>query len=162
MAPMNDLPGPDAPSSSAYDRHTLLQMRRLTQRHAALWGERIPELTKIQYAVLRAVGAARDGLTQAEVGRLTVVDKATLAQLVRRLEARGLLVQAIDARDRRRRTLKLTDEGRALARDIAPRAAALDRDTLAPLSPDEHRELVRLLDLLCEGGARGGDVREGR
>lgn len=144
--------GPEAesaPESGGLDRRALAQMRRLTQRHTALWQERVPELTKPQYAVLRALAEAPEGLTQAAVGEQVAMDKATLAQLIPRLEARGLMERAVSAEDRRRRVLQLTGEGRELTEECAPRVEALDRETLSPLSAEERAELVRMLDLLA-------------
>ena len=69
-------------------------MRRVLQRHAARWSAALPEMTKAQWAVLRA--AADDRHDQNTVGEQTAIDKATLVPLIARLVDRGWL----DAGDR--------------------------------------------------------------
>jgi DNA-binding MarR family transcriptional regulator len=137
--------------TAAADRTVLLRIRRMTQRHTARWQERIPELTKPQYAVLRALSREPEGLTQAAVAERTAIDKATLAQLIPRLEARGLALRDVAITDRRQRMLKLTAEGCELVGVVTPRAEELDRETLSPLTAHEHAELTRLLDKLGNG-----------
>ena len=51
-------------------------MRRVLQQHGARWAAALPEMTKTQWAVLRA--AADDRCDQNTVGERTAIDKATL------------------------------------------------------------------------------------
>ena len=69
-------------------------MRRVLQRHAARWSAALPEMTKAQWAVLRA--AADDPCDQNTIGEQTAIDKATLVPLIARLVDRGWLTRETD------------------------------------------------------------------
>ena len=72
-------------------------MRRVLQRHAARWSAALPEMTKAQWAVLRA--AADDSPhDQNTIGEQTAIDKATLVPLIARLVDRGWLTRETDPR----------------------------------------------------------------
>jgi DNA-binding MarR family transcriptional regulator len=123
-------------------------MRRALQEHGANWQARLPHLTKPQYAVLHAVHED-PGIEQAILGQRAAIDKATLASLLLRMEQRGLVVRKVDAADRRRRLLRLTDAGEAELRATVPVADALNSKMLARLTDNEHRQLLHLLGKLA-------------
>ncbi len=56
----------------------------------------------------------QDGIGQAELAARTKLDKSTLALMLDRLERRGQLRRGRDARDGRRRVLRVTEENRAM------------------------------------------------
>ena len=76
--------------TSDLHRQTFHLMRRVLQEHGAHWQTRLPQLTKPQYAVLRAIGE-RPGIEQTAVGTAAGIDKATLAAVLLRLEQRDLI-----------------------------------------------------------------------
>ena len=122
-------------------------MRRVLQRHAAHWSTALPEMTKAQWAVLRA--AADDSPhDQNTIGAQTAIDKATLVPLIARLVERGWLTRETDAADRRRRRLSLTDEGRAALARATPIVAGIDAATLADLGAADRTRLRTLLTRL--------------
>jgi len=75
-------------------------IRRLHQIHVALFAEEcgLQNVTPVQYSIL-TVAAAQPGLDQAALGYEVGVDRATLANVLGRLEARGLLRRAQGRRD---------------------------------------------------------------
>jgi DNA-binding MarR family transcriptional regulator len=79
------------------------------------------------------------------------MDAPTASRIVAALTRRGLVRATADPADRRRARLKLTTEGRALARSLHPLAqefrAAVERD----LSRREALELRRLLEKVIAG-----------
>jgi DNA-binding MarR family transcriptional regulator len=122
-------------------------MRRVLQRHGARWSAALPEMTKAQWAVLRA--AADDSLhDQNTIGEQTAIDKATLVPLIARLVERGWLTRETDTADRRRRRLGLTDEGRAAVVRATPLVAEIDAATLADLDAADRSRLRALLTRL--------------
>jgi MarR family transcriptional regulator, temperature-dependent positive regulator of motility len=123
-------------------------MRRALQRHNARWSAELPELTKTQWAVLRAV-QAEPRREQKVIGERAAIDKATLVPLVGRLVERGWLTLEVDPTDRRRRLLDLTAAGREVLDRAQPVVAAVDADALEALGPDERAELRRLLSRLA-------------
>ncbi|WP_019854256.1 MarR family winged helix-turn-helix transcriptional regulator [Actinopolyspora mortivallis] len=125
-------------------------LRRALQEHTAAWQAHLPELTKPQYAVLRAVDQ-QPGIEQTAVGQHAAIDKATLASLLLRLEQRGLLSRTVDSGDRRRRQLHLTELGRETLRHANSVAESVNGSMLARLDEDEREQLRRLLRKLTEG-----------
>ena len=138
---------PNAQLPELPERATFHLMRRALQQHQTQWTERLPEVTKPQYAVLRAV-AAEPGSDQATVGRRAAVDKATLVPLLDRLVERGLVHRTADMTDRRRRHLDLTDTGRELLAQIIPVAEEVNMSMLGALTETEHDVLRDLLTRL--------------
>ncbi|RJQ79794.1 MarR family transcriptional regulator [Pseudonocardiaceae bacterium YIM PH 21723] len=124
-------------------------MRRVLQAHTAAWAESLPDVTKPQYAVLLAVSANPD-IEQARVGELAAIDKATLAGMLTRLEDRGLITRESDPSDRRKRTIRLTEDGVATLRRTRPLAAEVDAGLVTALTAEEQRILQNLLHKLAD------------
>ena len=88
-------------------------LRRVNQRHLALFAEVIPEVTTTQLAAMARL-AELGPMSQNQLGRATAMDAATIKGVVGRLMARGLVTTVPDPEDRRRLIVDLTPEGRAL------------------------------------------------
>jgi DNA-binding MarR family transcriptional regulator len=76
------------------------------------------------------------------------MDKVRVSRAVSALERRALLARQRSARDQRAAELTLTDRGRALFAEIAPRAEAWEAKLLAPLSAHQHQQIRASLTLL--------------
>jgi MarR family transcriptional regulator, temperature-dependent positive regulator of motility len=122
-------------------------MRRVLQRHGARWSAALPEMTKAQWAVLRAV-ADNSRSDQNTIGEQTAIDKATLVPLIARLVDRGWMMREIDPDDRRRRLLRLTDAGRTALAHATPIVAAIDAAALDDLRTVDRARLRALLNRL--------------
>ena len=91
-------------------------LRRVTQRHLAIFSEHIPELTTMQFAVL--VRLHQGGpMSQNHLGRAASMDAATVKGVVGRLEALGLVARRADPADKRRLTVEITPATRCAAGD---------------------------------------------
>jgi DNA-binding MarR family transcriptional regulator len=101
-------------------------------------------LTQRQFAVLEAV-SVRSGLTQTDLVKATGIDRSTLADLVARMTARGLLERERSALDARAKAVRLSEAGQDALATARPRVAAADKRILA-LLPKARRE--GFLDLL--------------
>jgi DNA-binding MarR family transcriptional regulator len=119
-------------------------MRRLMQAHTAVWQAVLPELTKPQYAVLRAI-AEQPGIEQFLLVEAAASSKATLAELLNRLEQRGVITRRLDTADKRRRFVFLTKAGQQLLQNGLVEACNTDGFFLDRLSKAERAELHRLL-----------------
>ena len=119
-------------------------MRRIFQQHTSRWQQLLPDLTKPQYAVLCAI-AEQPGIEQVQLMGAAVSTKATLAELLARLEKRGLLLRVRDTTDKRRRFIWLTDEGKAMLDISQSLAHEADEEFLKRLSVQERQVLMRLL-----------------
>jgi DNA-binding MarR family transcriptional regulator len=119
-------------------------LRRVTQRHLAIFAAAIPEVTTTQFAVLARL-AESGPVSQNQLGRAAAMDAATVKGVVGRLARLGLVSTAADPADRRRLTVALTSAGSALHADRVRTALQVSDDTLAPLSDAEQRLLMALL-----------------
>ena len=103
-------------------------------------------LTQRQFAVLEAV-SHKSGLTQTDLVRATGIDRSTLADLVSRMTAKGLLEREKSAIDARAKAVSLSAAGQAALDAARPRVEAADKRIMA-LLPKGKRE--GFLDLLSE------------
>jgi len=95
------------------------------------------------------------GLNQNALSDKLFMDRNTVAEMVRRLVQRGLVLRSPAAEDQRAYELSISPEGAALIDRVLPRDAALEQALLARL-PQEYRPLfIKCLRLIVEAdGAR--------
>ncbi|HEY1927793.1 MAG TPA: MarR family winged helix-turn-helix transcriptional regulator [Caulobacteraceae bacterium] len=105
-------------------------------------------LTQRQFTVLAAASHA-EGLTQNDLVRATGIDRSTLADLVARLLAKGLLLRERSATDGRANTVRLSDAGRQALAEGAGAAATADLRLLALLSPKKRDGFMKTLASLA-------------
>jgi DNA-binding MarR family transcriptional regulator len=111
-------------------------------------------ITQRQYAVL-AAAQAHDGATQTDLVRITGIDRSTLADMVARMLGKGLLERERSVVDARANAVRLTDQGREILTEAAPRMAAVDARLMKLLSGGRRRDAF--LDLLKDL-VRGGET----
>lgn len=119
-------------------------LRRVTQRHLAIFANAIPEVTTTQFAVLARLVEVGP-MSQNHLGRATSMDAATIKGVVDRLARLGLVATMADPTDRRRLTVTLTEAGMALFERRRETALRVSDDTVATLSADEVQALMVLL-----------------
>ena len=123
------------------------QLRRAVQRYQGIFARLIPGLTTMQFAALVRLDQ-QGAMSQNHLGRAASMDAATVKGVVGRLEALGLVARRADPEDKRRLTVEITAEGRALVgRTYAPAVMAME-EGLAPLSASERVTLMALLTRL--------------
>ncbi|BET67743.1 hypothetical protein ASA1KI_26610 [Opitutales bacterium ASA1] len=71
-------------------------------------------LTEAQFNVLNLLAAAKDGMTQSELGEVLVVDRSNVTGLVDRMERAGWVKRGDVPGDRRAHRVVLTAKGRRL------------------------------------------------
>ncbi|MEV0054571.1 MarR family transcriptional regulator [Saccharopolyspora shandongensis] len=124
--------------------------RRLNQVHTRLWHEQVDrDLTGPQFTVLSLLHMHGD-LDQGALGGLAHLDKSTAAPLLDRLERRGLVETAKDDADKRRKLVRLTDDGRELAGRLAPAVIAVSDQMLSSLTDEEREQFLALLHRLVQ------------
>lgn len=139
-APQINLPVFDTNTSPSHLLHRAQQIA--ADLHVAAFGT--VGLTQRQLAVLSALGA-KSGVSQTDLVLTTGIDRSTLAEMVARMEAKGLMVRAKSATDSRANSVSLTPEGEAALAEAVPKMIEIDRGVLA-LLPNSRRE--SLIDLL--------------
>jgi MarR family transcriptional regulator, lower aerobic nicotinate degradation pathway regulator len=78
------------------------------------------------------------------------MDRSDVAAAVDELVARGLAQRAPDPADRRRNVISITAAGTAHLGRLDELVAGVQDELLAPLSPAERQQLIRLLNRILE------------
>lgn len=119
-------------------------LHRALQRALDIYVDEFGEtgITQRQYAVLAAADE-HEGATQADLVRITGIDRSTLADMARRMIGKGLLERERSNVDARANAVRLTEEGRLALADARPKMAQAD---------------ARLLKLISGGGRRSAFV----
>ena len=112
--------------------------------------------TQRQFAVLE-IASRNEGLTQTDLVRATGIDRSTLADLVARMTARGLLNRERSVLDGRAKAVSLSDEGRALLETARTRVEAADRRILALMPKAKRDSFMKLLADLAAVADAGPD-----
>jgi DNA-binding MarR family transcriptional regulator len=92
--------------------------------------------------------------SQAALGRRTSIDRSDVVAALNELAARGLIQRSPDPDDRRRNVITITRAGTEQLRTLAPILDGVQDQLLAPLSPAERTQLIRLLTRLLEHDAQ--------
>ena len=107
----------------------------IARTYEVLFGLRVPEWRLI------AVLAEQEGVTQQALVARTEMDKMTVSRAAQALVTRGLVTRVPHGRDKRSHALALSEEGRALYAQIAPKALELEEKLLKELGAREIAQL---------------------
>jgi DNA-binding MarR family transcriptional regulator len=132
------------------------QIRRLQQIAVAIFLQETEPygITPVQCAAMITAGKG-SGMDQRTLARTIGFDTSTIADVIDRLEARGLLLRSKSALDARVRLITLTEEGRAVLESLMPSVLRAQHRMLAPLSRAERGEFMRML---CKLVATNNDL----
>lgn len=125
-------------------QETFHLVRRLTHEITVAWQQLQPDITKTQYAVLRVIEAS-PGIEQLHLGLGAACSKASLAELLNRMEKRHLIRREADPGDKRRRMVYLSPAGQRLLDKSRADATAIDNIFLDRLNTAEKNEFHRML-----------------
>ena len=103
-----------------------------------------------------ALLAREDGMSQGELSQRFDIDPSRVTRLAKRLEREGLLRKERDRGDKRVVRMYLTEKGRGLIEDLSDRRERFDHRVGAVLSPEELKELRRMLGVLAESAEDWG------
>ena len=121
-------------------------VNQLAKKLAGSFNERLAEygLTTTQWGVLACLWR-EDGLSQRDLSRRTGVDPATLTEMLKRMETRGLVRRVRDPDNNRLQRVYLTEHDTALRDTLAADAAAVNRLATDGFSEAERAQLLQLL-----------------
>jgi MarR family transcriptional regulator, temperature-dependent positive regulator of motility len=115
-----------------------------------LWDEEVSHvITSPQFAAMNAL-YREPNLDQRTLGQRISLDRSTMADVVARLSARGMIGAARDSRDGRRKTIKLTPKGLSVLQNLIPRTRVMTSRLVEPLDATERAELLRLLEAVVK------------
>lgn len=127
---------------------TGLLIRRAQQAHIYMWQRLVSdEFSSPQFGVMRALHNSED-MSQADLCDYLDLDRSTIADMVKRLVDRGIILRERHHDDKRRYCLKLTELGEQEYVTLLPKVSELDNALTRRLSEAEHGELQRLLRLV--------------
>jgi DNA-binding MarR family transcriptional regulator len=117
------------------------------QVHVQIWNDKIgvEGLTSPQFAVLHCL-AHEEPLDQRALGERASLDRSTVADVIARLDRRGLLARRRDTVDGRRNLVMLTEDGRAVHRVAVRAARDVNESLLGSLSAEDSAALARILN----------------
>src|SRR5262245_53200620 len=102
------------------------------------------DLTPRQFAVMKAITSSEDP-SQTTLVELTGIDRSTMADIVRRLIAKGLVQRRRTRRDARMYAVRLTEKGLAALRVAEPAARSTDERILSSLPPTQREAFLKSL-----------------
>jgi DNA-binding MarR family transcriptional regulator len=149
---------------AALQRSTLLGrpgflIRRLHQLHGSLFLEETRDfsITPVQYSLMTAL--ARKG----EIDQITLaleigLERTSVAEVIPRLEARGLLTRRQSPIDKRVKLVKLTRKGRTLVEKMEPAVERAHQRTVEAIPEEERDQFLLNLIRLVEAGNSYGSV----
>jgi MarR family transcriptional regulator, lower aerobic nicotinate degradation pathway regulator len=127
-------------------------LRAASQRNTVLFAKTMVHgLTRVQFATmakLLEIGSC----SQNELGRLILLDRATIKGVVSRLRTRGLIQVLPHGTDRRQHVLGLTKLGHKVVERALAVAPSITEKMLEPLNATERRQIVKLLRKICNEG----------
>ena len=129
-------------------------LRRALQAMNQLWDHEVSHtITSPQFAAMNAL-YGEPAIDQRTLGERISLDRSTMAEVVARLSARGLIQTARDAHDGRRKTIRLTPKGVAALQHLIPRTHVMTRRLVGALDSGEQEELLRLLTTVVTSNER--------
>jgi DNA-binding MarR family transcriptional regulator len=108
-------------------------------------GATVP-LYHVLFRLATAESTGEGALSQQELTLDAGLDAAGVSRLVARMAREKLVTIKVDSRDRRRRLVRLTAKGRALAESLSPLVDASVRNMVTGLAEEEERTFLAILD----------------
>ncbi len=123
----------------------------------------LPDGVTLRQAVLLAAIAEAEGASQSDLVRTTGVDRSTLAEMMARMERKGLIARSAAADDGRAKSVSLTSEGRDRLDDAFPAMKKVDEALLTALPRTKRAAFQSTLLALAETAeAHGSELNEER
>lgn len=138
-------------SSNALADEVWRAMAALVMDNQDSWKRAVVERSGLPFSRIRILKRlSRQSMSVKELAHAATIDAPAATVAVNDLEDRGLVVREIDPTNRRSKTVSLTENGRAVVREID---AITDPapDALARLDDAELKSLMAILDRLATG-----------
>lgn len=131
---------PDAQEDYRLSRSPSHLLRRAQQYVTDIFARSgLSDNVTLRQTVLLSAVAETEGASQSELVRATGVDRSTLAEMVSRMERKGLLSRKKDRQDGRAKRVWLTEAGRKRLNQSLPAMRAVD-EALVSLLPRTRRQ----------------------
>lgn len=126
-------------------------LRRAEQFAAEIFTRaELPGGVTLRQTVLLAAIAEAEGASQSDLVGATGVDRSTLAEMMARMERKGLIARSTAEADGRAKSVSLTAEGRRRLHAALPAIREVDNALLAALPKGKRASFVDTLAKLAE------------
>lgn len=106
-------------------------------------------LTDVQFNVLMLLhhqSGEKEGLSQAELSDMMLVNRANITSLIDRMEKAELVMRTAHEGDRRYNIIKMTAKGKKLYSKVEPLYAAQVMEAMSVLKQTEQQEMMAMLE----------------
>jgi DNA-binding MarR family transcriptional regulator len=106
-------------------------------------------LTDVQFNVLMLLhhqSGEKEGLSQAELSDMMLVNRANITSLIDRMEKAELVMRTAHEGDRRYNIIKMTAKGKKLYSRVEPLYAAQVMEAMSVLKQTEQQEMMAMLE----------------
>jgi len=106
-------------------------------------------LTDVQFNVMMLLAhqsGTEEGLSQAQLSDMMLVNRANITSLVDRMEKAGLVCRTAAAGDRRYNIIKMTGRGKKLFAKVEPLYAKRVQEVMSVLKGAEQKKLIAMLE----------------
>ena len=108
------------------------------------------DVTPVQFAILNAL-IDSPGEDQVTLAKHVAFDPATFGSVVGRLEAKAWVTRTADHKDKRRKLLWVTEDGKKVALEMKKAVDKAQLRIVGPLQQGERKQLAALLEKLVAG-----------
>ena len=142
---------PDIESLAKLYRRPGFIVKRLHQVATAIFLEECGRynMTPSQYQALCAL-QEHPGIGQGALGKLTGQDRSTVSLVVKLLLDRGLIRRVVNSSDKRSASLRISESGVQMLREVAPAARRAQDRFLSALPQGKRAEFLALLHRLLD------------
>ena len=117
----------------------------------------LPDGVTIRQTVLLAAIAEAEGASQSNLVGATGVDRSTLAEMMARMEQKGLILRSAAEADGRAKSVSLTNEGRRRLDVALPAMRAVDKALLEALPANRRASFKATLLVLAKAADQQHD-----
>ncbi|MFC6673898.1 MarR family winged helix-turn-helix transcriptional regulator [Marinobacterium aestuariivivens] len=121
--------------------------KRISDSLSQIYGSEAFGVTIPEWRILARL-AEDERLNARDIGRITQMDKSKVSRGVKLLDGKGYLIKVKDEQDNRVTYLSLSESGRRLYHELAPRALEWESRLIKALDTSEYRDLMRILEKL--------------
>jgi len=108
-------------------------------------------ITDVQFNVMQLLqyqAADRDGLTQAELSKMMLVNRSNITSIIDRMERDGLVKRGMVPSDRRYNSIRLTSEGLKILKKVESKYQNEVFQIMGALKGSELVQLMKMLERL--------------
>jgi DNA-binding MarR family transcriptional regulator len=130
-------------TNTTLDASPVHLLHRAGQRAAEMFDAAVggKGLTPRQYAILLAL-SENEGVSQTDLVERTGIDRSTLADVVRRMIKKGLVLRRRTKEDQRAYAVRLSEKGKLALQETVAAANAADQRVLSSLSADKRKQFL--------------------